>query len=292
MDRSSHSRNGDSISSSDDPNWRLHLTRTELAQGLREQLIGLAGQATSGRMGAPYHRSRYAMTWAATLGGGAAPLGVFVKLMEGPHGIARLKGILKRSRGVHIERITRALNDSGFDAPAVLMRGAEHSGAELIIIQRAEGDGALRALARLAGGPLASKRAALRGFGRELARFHRCGFVHGDLTPFNIFFLPSEPIRCALIDNERTRRIMPIIGPRPRLRNLVQLGRFALPHLSRTDRLRVLTGYSEMMSPAARRALIRRVARMLARRIKRDGGLTAVPRVRPDAAPSYDQGRA
>jgi hypothetical protein len=173
----------------------------------------------------------------------------------------------------------------------VLLHGANPSGAELLITQKVDGDGPLRALAGLASGPPAQKWAVLRGFGRELARFHRCGFIHGDLTPFNIFFIHAEPIRFALIDNERTRQVTALRRQRPRLRNLVQLGRFALP-LSRTDRLRVLGGYAEMTSPPARRALTRRIAAMLDRRIKRDGGLAEVPRMRADNALPYDQGNS
>ncbi|HUN58967.1 MAG TPA: lipopolysaccharide kinase InaA family protein [Candidatus Binataceae bacterium] len=279
-----HSVDGCGVTSHGDTNWRLHVPQNELAPTLREELIGLARTAIAGRMGAPHHRSRYADTWAATVGG-TAGFGIFIKLMEAPRGIAWLKRIAKGSRGAHIERITQALNDSGFSAPSVLLRATNHAGAELVITEQAEGDGPLRALARLAG-PLARKRALLRGFGRELARFHRCGFVHGDLTPFNIFFIRGEPIRFALIDNERTRRISILMGQRPRLRNLVQLGRFALPHLSRTDRLRVLNGYAELKSPSARRVLTRRLAAMLDRRLKRDGGLAPVPAMRADPSES------
>jgi hypothetical protein len=291
MDLSNHSADCGRLSSVGDSNWRLHVAQNDAPQALREELAGLADKAIAGRMGAPYHRSRYSTTWSATVGG-AAQLGVFVKLMKGPHGIARLKRFAKGRRGEHIERITQMLNDSGFSAPSVLLRGADRTAAELLITQQAEGDGPLRALAQLASGPLERKWAVLTAFGRELARFHRCGFVHGDLTPFNIFFVRSEPIRFALIDNERTRRVTALMGQRPRLRNLVQLGRFALPHLSRTDRLRVLSGYTEMMHPDVRPVLTRRVASMLDRRIKRDGGLATVPAMRADIALSYDRERS
>lgn len=287
---SNRNTDGRSVFALDDANWSLHVAHNELAQALREELFDLARKTIRGRMGMPYHRSRYATTWAASIGG-AVKLGVFVRLMEGPHGIMRLKRIVKGSRGAHIERITQALNDSIFSAPTVLLHGANRKRAELLITQQADGDGPLRTLAWLANGPLARKWAVLRGFGRELARFHRCGFVHGDLTPFNIFFIHSEPIRFALIDNERTMRVTVLRGRRPQLRNIVQLGHFALPHLSRTDRLRVLGGYSEMMNPPARRALTRRVVAMLDRRIKRDRGLAKVPPMREETALNYDQER-
>jgi len=95
--------------------------------------------------------------------------------------------------------------------------------------------------------------------------------VHGDLTPFNIFFVRAEPPRFVLIDHERTRRPGPIGRRRRALRNLVQLGRFDLPGLSATDRMRILAGYTALLERRDRRRLTRRVNAMLARRIRRDG---------------------
>jgi hypothetical protein len=55
------------------------------------------------------------------------------------------------------------------------------------------------------------------------------------------------------------------------LRNLVQLGRFDLPGLSATDRMRILVGYTAMLERRDRRRVARRVNAMLGRRIRRDG---------------------
>jgi hypothetical protein len=52
------------------------------------------------------------------------------------------------------------------------------------------------------------------------------------------------------------------------VRNLVRLGRFDLPDLTTTDRMRILAGYTAMRE---RRILIRRVNAMLKQRIRRDG---------------------
>ena len=276
MGAAGYNGNADGVVTIDNTLWRFSRSQNETAETLRDELLGLAREAIAGRMGTPYHRSRQASTWQAAAGKPAI-LSVFVKLIEAPRGMARLKRTFKGSRGAHIERITQALNDAGFSAAPVLLRGVDPVGRELIITLQADGDGTLRTLDGLGKGPLARKWVMLQAFGRELARFHRCGFVHGDLTPFNLFFIRSEPLRFALIDNERTRRVAALMGIRPRLRNLVQLGRFALPHLSRPDRLRVLRAYTEMMSPPARRAVTRRVVGMLNRRIKRDGGLATVP---------------
>jgi hypothetical protein len=101
--------------------------------------------------------------------------------------------------------------------------------------------------------------------------------VHGDLTPFNIFFVRSEPPRFVLIDHERTRGLG-LVGRRRRaLRNLVQLGRFVLPGVGKTDRMRILAGYTAMLERRERRRLRRQVNAMLLRRIRRDG----VARVEP-----------
>ena len=283
-------RKVDSLVTINDTDWRFSRSHNETTENLRGELIELAREAIDGRFGPPYHRSRHARTWQAAAGQPAV-LSVFVKLIEEPRGVARLKRIFKGSSGAHIERVTQGLNDAGFSAPPVLLRGVNRAGGELIITLRADGVGTLRTLDRLGHGPLARKWAMLKAFGRELARFHRCGFVHGDLTPFNIFFISGEPFRFALIDNERTRRVAALMGIRPRLRNLVQLGHFELPHISRTDRLRVLRAYTEMMRPALRRAVIRRVATMLDRRINREGRLTAVPPTRIDPPTHYAQER-
>jgi len=108
----------------------------------------------------------------------------------------------------------------------------------------------------------------LRALGAEVARLHRAGFVHGDLTPYNIFVANGPPVRFSLIDHERTARPR-LDWERRRLRNLVQLCRFDLEGMGRTDRLRVVDAYGRAMSDAPRR-LMRRVARMVRARRLRD----------------------
>ena len=115
----------------------------------------------------------------------------------------------------------------------------------------------------------------------EIARLHRAGFVHGDLTPFNIFFVDDAPARFLLLDHERTRRNFPIGRYRRNLRNLVQLGRFSLPGLSRSDRLRVIHAYGAAMGSHDPRRMIRRVSKLLEARLVRDGGAQIVAPLRP-----------
>ena len=183
-------------------------------------------------------RSRNASSFRSTTGSGQVSAEVFIKVIEPPHGIDRLKAILRGSRVAHVARITEKLNTAGFAAPPVLLFGREEAtGRELLLTPVVNDDGPFRALE----GTLAQKRAMLRALGTELARLHRAGFIHGDLTPYNLFIARAP--RFTFIDHERTRRTFPIGRRRRQLRNLVQLGRFDLPSLSRTDRMRVLRAY-------------------------------------------------
>ena len=251
--------------------WRLCLADGGLTHKLREAAIARALEAAGGKLGAPKRRSRHASTWQIRIGAGAE-LEVFIKVLDAPRGLGAIKRIVRGGRAAHVARITQALNDAGFQAPPILAYGRETaSGREIIVAPRAEGDGPLRTLAALRAGPRDRKRAVLRALGAEIARLHRCGFVHGDLTPFNIFFVRGEPPRFVLIDHERTRRAFWIGRRRRMLRNLVQLGRFDLPGIGVTDRMRVIAGYAAMLHRRERRALVRRVNAMLRRRIRRDG---------------------
>jgi len=132
----------------------------------------------------------------------------------------------------------------------------------------------------LAGAPQAKWR-LLKALGEEIARFHRAGFIHGDLTPFNLFISPGENPDFALLDHERTRSGRRW-ARRQQARNLVQLGRFAMPGISTTDRMRVLRAYARARPLDTAGA--RRIAEMLARRLHRDSGLERV------AVPQFIEG--
>jgi hypothetical protein len=251
--------------------WRLQIADAGLTSGLREAAVARALEAARGALGAPKRRSRHASTWQLRIAAGV-DLDIFIKLLDAPRGLDALKGMLRGGRVDHVARITQALNDSGFAAPPLLAYGRElASGREFMVTPQAEADGPLRALKSLRAYPVDRKRAVLRTLGAEIARLHRCGFVHGDLTPFNILFVRAEPPRFVLIDHERTRRAGLIAPRRQMLRNLVQLGRFDLPRITTTDRMRVIAGYTAMLERNSRRALTRRLNATFARRIRRDG---------------------
>jgi Lipopolysaccharide kinase (Kdo/WaaP) family len=251
--------------------WRLQIADAGLASGLREAAVARALEAARGALGAPKRRSRHASTWHLRIAAGV-DLEIFIKLLDAPRGLEALKGLVRGGRVDHVARITQALNDAGFAAPTLLAYGRElASGREIMVTPQAEAEGPLRALKSLRAYPVDRKHAVLRALGAEIARLHRCGFVHGDLTPFNILFVRAEPPRFVLIDHERTRKAGPLAPRRRMLRNLVQLGRFDLPRITTTDRMRVVAGYTAMLERDARRALTRRLNAMFARRIRRDG---------------------
>lgn len=253
--------------------WRLFRAKSpDISSAALDQLIERAMLVAAGGVVEPLRRSRRGTTFRLRFKADAAcDLNVFVKVIGAPSGFAKVKHWMRGSRAAHIVRVTAALNQSGFATPPILLYGAEERGGrEMVIAPRASGDGPLRTLASLAGPPM-HKRAMLRALGATVARLHRAGFVLGDLTPFNIFIQRGEPPRFTFLDHDRTRRTLRMGGARRQLRNLVQLGRFDLPGVTRTDRMRVLHGYVSAFDPPKQRAFVRTVAKMLDRRIGRDG---------------------
>ncbi|MGH7847587.1 MAG: lipopolysaccharide kinase InaA family protein [Candidatus Binatia bacterium] len=78
----------------------------------------------------------------------------------------------------------------------------------------------------------------------EVARLHERGFVHGDLTPYNILVRTgSAGAAFFFLDNDRTRRYPFWLGHWQWKRNLVQLNRFQLPGIRLHDRIRFLRDY-------------------------------------------------
>ena len=178
-----------------------------------------------------------------------------------------------------MKSILDALVASGFAVAPILILGDERgSGRTLMVTARVAGEPLPRFLRRAAGVFAASRRELLRALGVEIARLHRAGFIHGDLTPYNIFVASGTPARFSLIDHERTAAPR-LNWERRRLRNLVQLCRFELEGMGRTDRLRIVDAYGRAMGDAPRR-LIRRVTAMLRARRVRDtvsGGIRPGP---------------
>lgn len=238
-----------------------------------EDAVKRVVRAIEGTEGCLYHRSRHAVTYLTQI---TDPTGnsieLYVKVYAPPHGFTVVKEMTRGGRARNVMRMTRALNRAAFGTPPLLLTGVhDASGRTMLTSARADGVSLpdLLARARRDDSPM-RKRALLRALGGEVARMHRGGFVHGDLTPYNIFVVQGEPPRFIFLDHDRTRVSFPAGRRYRQLRNLVQLGRFDLPGLSNADRLRVFNAYASGLEVARRRAMARRVAQMLAARKRRD----------------------
>jgi hypothetical protein len=229
------------------------------------EALGAAG----GRAVRQVRRSRHGETWFGRLSD-AGP-DVFIKVLAPPRGIDAIKCAIRGSRALHVATISGELARAGIGVPRVILYGRDtDTGREVVITERAPGHMVPR---WLKGGrdQLALKRALLRTLGGQIANLHRAGFIHGDLTPFNVLVAGDrEPPRISFIDHERTRRTRLARIARPRLRNLVQLGRFNLPGLTTTDRMRVWSAYTRAMGLRDARAERKRILKMLRERVASD----------------------
>lgn len=141
----------------------------------------------------PFRRSRHARTFLVSSTSGKQAADLFVKYFDPPDPWQRLKSWWRGSRSWRTTRTIRALRAAGFYVPPLLLCGAHpKTRREFIVTARAEGDGPILALRGL-GSAIAAKRKILSALGREIGRLHLSGFVHGDLTPFNIRIVIDEP---------------------------------------------------------------------------------------------------
>ncbi len=245
------------------------------SDGFRESLIDSALAAIDGALATRVRRSRHAETWFENFDQVGGPNAYF-KVLDPIRGLNRIRWIFRRRRAAHAALISEHLRAAGVGVPEILLLGAERRGGrEIIVTARIDGSNLARYLKRA---KLAPRRVVLRALGAEIARLHRAGYIHGDLTPFNIFVTGLEPPQFVFIDHERTRRTILSRFERPRMRNLVQLGQLELGGVTNTDRMRVWCGYAAAFPARRRRAQRRRIAAMLAARIlhERKGAAAAV----------------
>lgn len=244
------------------------------SEELRESLIDSAFAAIDGTLATRVRRSRHAETWSGHFQHLGGP-DVYFKVLDRIRGPNRLRWIFRRRRAAHVASISRHLRADGVGVPEILLLGAERRGGrEIIVTERVNGTNVARHLKRA---KLASRRVVLRALGAEVARLHRAGYIHGDLTPYNVFVTGLEPPQFVFIDHERTRRTILSRFERPRMRNLVQLGHLDVGGVTNTDRMRVWCGYSAVFSARRPRMQRRRVAAMLEARmaLERKGAAVA-----------------
>ena len=242
------------------------------SEELREELIDAAFAAIDGTLATRVRRSRHAETWFEhfdRVGG----LDAYFKVLDPIRGLHRARAIFKRRRSAHVASVSEHLRADAVGVPEILLLGAERRGGrEIIVTARVDGFNVVRHLKRA---KLASRRVVLRALGAEIARLHRAGYIHGDLTPYNIFVTGLEPPQFVFIDHERTRRTILSRFERPRMRNLVQLGHLDVGGITNTDRMRVWCGYSATLSARRKRLERRRIAMMLRKRIALERGTAA-----------------
>ena len=262
--------------------WRLEVELPEALRARRDDLIDRVEATVERGLEVPLRRSRRAVTYnPRVLVANDLPGDIFIKVLEAPHGVSRIKYRRRGSLVTRVKAITAQLCAAGFVAPPIWLCGYNRrDGRELLVTPRVTGTGPLQTLAAV-GGHLVQKREVLRALGRAIGRLHRAGFVHGDLTPFNLFVQLGAPVRFIFLDHEKTRRNFGLGRKRRNLRNLVQLGRFDLPGISRSDRLRVLHAYTDAIGARDQRPIVRRVAQMLAARLVRDGGAQMIAPLQP-----------
>jgi hypothetical protein len=167
-------------------------------------------------------------------------------------------------------RMGRTLAEAGFRAPEALMVG-RRGGEGVLVTAEVVAPSLLDAIAAAQRGsvPTAVKRRLLDTLGTQVGRLHAAGFVHGDLVPSNLL---AERDALVFLDHDRTRRGALLVWWGAR-RNLVQLGRFVVPGITMSDRLRVLRAYAAVrrLRPHARRRLARWLVRAtMARRCRID----------------------
>ena len=247
--------------------WNLTLADSGiLPPGLREAVGELAVDANRIKVGTRIRRSTHAETWLVKIRGND----LFVKIINPPGAFARLKRLFRGGPAAHVAAITAALKRDGIEVPLPMLWGFEaSSGREIIVSARARGILLPRFL-REAGRDTVRKRAMLHALGCDIALLHQHGYLHGDLTPYNILVAPDAPPHFVFLDHERTRKTWFARLTRPRLRNFVQLGHFNLAGLTRTDRMRVWCGYAAARGGNGARAELRRAARMIQTRMKND----------------------
>lgn len=164
--------------------------------------------------------------------------------------LERVKAAVRGSRATRARRSDEALGRAGFDAPLAVHQGRLPGGGEYLFTRTAPGESVTRWLSRTRCGDrdtLRLRRELLVELGTLVGRLHATGFVHGDLRPGNVLAdRQGDHFRFTLLDNERTRRMLPPSG-RALLRNLMQLNMLRPQDLSRSDRMRFFRAWCRQM---------------------------------------------
>ncbi len=177
----------------------------------------------------------------------------YLKVYNRSHSWGTIKDLFRKSKALRALKQGEALCEAGFHVPLAVAAGEERNSRVLgnsffltmgvkglplsFFLQTHYSEARSR-------GAVRKKREYVRQLASEIRRLHELGFVHGDLTPFNILVqADGGKALFFLMDNDRTRRYPSWLPQFFWKRNLVQLNRFLLPGISLQDRMRFLCFY-------------------------------------------------
>lgn len=178
----------------------------------------------------------------------------FLKVFHRRRGAAKIKDLLRETKARRFWRQGMALRASGFNVPLTVLfgerRGWGRPERSLVVTEKIDGQPAPVFLSALTysrdnNAQVRMKRSALVELGQLVRRFHDLGFVHGDLLASNILVAGQIGVSLVfyLMDNDRTKHYPAWLTMTLRKRNLVQLNRMPLAHITLQDRMRFLRSY-------------------------------------------------
>jgi Lipopolysaccharide kinase (Kdo/WaaP) family/Glycosyltransferase family 9 (heptosyltransferase) len=225
--------------------WRLRALADQWNDDLQSQVLELVRSRNP---------ARHPQTVAARLAMDGKERILYLKIFHSAPGPSALKDLLRRSKAFRFWRQGVALHESGFHVPLTVAVGEQRRFGfvqrAFVLTESIEGRAlpgflAQRDARRADPRDLARKWQNIRAFGSLVRRFHRLGFVHGDMVASNILVgeTADDRVKFYLMDNDRTRRF-PVWFPQSLWRrNLVQLNRMPLAGISLQDRMRFLHAY-------------------------------------------------
>lgn len=178
----------------------------------------------------------------------------FLKIYHPGRGANKIKDLLRASKARRFWQQGLRLAAAGFDVPRTVALAEErHAGLVRRSLVLTEALSGVPLPLYLSGGdskppcglPVKMKRRAIANLGRLIRGFHDLGFVHGDLVASNLFVVErmADSLAFYFMDNDRTRKFPPWLTLQLRKRNLVQLSRLPLAHVTLQDRMRFLHAY-------------------------------------------------
>lgn len=228
--------------------WVFWTLKGALAHVMLEALAAIGDRQPYSR-----HPQTLPFAWPSELTTGE----FFVKVFHRRRGAAKLKDLLRQTKARRFWRQGMALTAAGFNVPQTVVFGEKRrwglSERSLVLTEKIEGQSVPLYLASLTGShamrtQIQSKRRALFQLGQLVRRFHDLGFVHGDLVATNIFVAvqSADSPDFYFMDNDRTQRYPAWLTVHLRKRNLVQLNRMPLAHITLQDRMRFLRSYMKV----------------------------------------------